>query len=173
MVTMSRGAWIALIGLILIIAGVVLGVLSVLPLITGIDTTPDLLTPGEYLNRTITLERGEALTYFVQIQDYTQGDQVTISVRLPSGLEVNETVVTTQQYTNVHVANVTGSHAVVIQNTGSGSVTVLHFATTVGATTGILLLAALAAGFVGFLVLIVGIVLWVVDRRKPAPQRPM
>lgn len=163
---MSRGAWIILIGAILIIAGIVLFAASVFGLISGLNLTTNTIAPGESFTRPISLEAGDVLTYVVAIENYTAGDQVTVSLRLPTGAEVNTTVVTSQSYTNAEVASSAGDHTLVIRNTGSQSVIVTHFAGQVNISSALLALAGMALGALGFILLIVGIIIWVLDRRK-------
>ncbi len=167
---MSRGAWIILIGGILLIVGIGLFAASVFGLVSGFDFETTTLGPGDYENKTVSLQASEVLTYVVSIADYTQGDQVTVFVKSPTGAEENRTVVTSQDYTNAHIASEAGDYMVVIQNTGSDSVSILHFAGRVDISVALLVLVAMGLGAVGFIILIVGIIIWAIDRRKtPTP----
>lgn len=163
---MSRGSWIILIGVILLIVGAGLFIASVFGLASGLVPTTTTIAPGDYVNKTVSLESGGVLTYVVTIVDYTSGDQVTVSMRLPGGAEVNTTLVTSQSYANAEVAGAAGAHTLVIHNTGSESVAVSYAAGQVAISSALLVLAGMGLAALGFILLIVGIIIWVLDRRK-------
>ncbi len=163
---MSRGSWIILIGVILIVIGGGLFAASVFGLASGLVPRTTTIASGDYFNASVSLRGGEVLTYIVAIVNYSSGDEVTVSVRLPSGTEVNTTEVTSQSYANAEIATTAGDHTLVIHNTSSQSVTVSYAAGQVAISSALLVLAGMALAALGFILLIVGIIIWALDRRK-------
>lgn len=162
-----------MIGGLLFFLGVGLAVpLGLVPLLGGLSPSPATLAPGEYLNTTVILERGGVLTYFVAVQDYSQGDELTVFLQLPAGDPNNLTMVSSgDPYVATYEAEAGGPHAVVIQNTGTQEVTVLHAAAEVDLAAGLWLALGGLLAIVGIVVAVVGLILWIVDRgrRRRAP----
>ncbi len=171
---MSRGGWTMLIGGVILLVGIGLFAFGFAGLFTGFTPEVTTLVPGAYLNRTVDAQTpGSILTYFVEIQDFTDGDEVVVFVQLPSGGEAQRATVNTEgSFPLIYVATEAGTHTVVIQNTASRSLDVRSAATEIDVTSATLASIGTILGFVGFVVFIIGLILWIVDRGRARKQRP-
>ncbi len=175
---MSRGGLIMIIGGIVLLLGI--GLLSFvtasfLASFAPITTTLD---PGAFLNRTVDVQLPQStLTYLVEIQNHTAGDEMTVFVRTPSGSEVQQAVInTTSPHGATYTTTETGVYTVVIRNTGSQDLTVIHRANAIDVTAASLIAIGTFLGISGFVVFIIGLVLWIInrgrERRRPTEVPP-
>ncbi len=163
---MTRGAWLILIGGILLAVGIAITISLISGLLGGFIPAFRTIQPGSYFNSTVELQSGEPLTYAVSIQNHTQGDEVTVSLLLPDDTERDVRTVTTTELSDTYIAKGAGNHTVVVQNTGNTEVTVLVIASGVDITAATWLGIGVILGFLGFIILIVGVVLFFLDRRR-------
>lgn len=163
---MSRGAWVFLIGLLLLIVGVALFAVFAYGLVSTIEFQEVPLAPGEYLNDTKAMNVGQFYSYFVFIVNYETGDELTVTLRYPTGNNTTPVVIESAQFGNSVPVETDGIHTLIIQNTGETSVTVSYFAGELDLSSGIWLLLGVGLGIIGFVVLIVGLILWVVGRSR-------
>lgn len=168
---MSKGLWVLVAGVVLLVAGGALFLTFTFGLIGDFVPSYEEVQPGAYANITVELSEGEILTYFVDIDNDTSGDEVTVFLLLPDNTERGRTTVTDGELTQTHQATAAGVHIVVIQNTGPEEVVIIAFAAPVDLLAGVWVLAAIVSGLVGFVLLIIGIVLLVTQRRS-AGQGP-
>ncbi len=166
---MSRGAWVLLIGIVLLVGGIVLAAFSILGFMGGFVPSVDTLGPGQYLNSTVELEVGDVLTYVVSIEGYSEGDQLEVFLLLPGGDQTGLAVVTSADLTRTYETTRAGDHVVVIRNTGTEEVSVLHFASSIAVSVAVWISIGGLLAIVGFIVVIVGIVFLVIDRKKTRP----
>lgn len=164
---MSKGPWILVAGVILLVAGGALFLTFTFGIVGGFVPSFEEVPPGAYANTTVTLREGDSLTYFVSIENYTAGDELTVFLGLPDGTEEGRTTVLAEELTRTHQATATGEYTLVIQNAGTETVVVLSFAAPVDPLAGLWILVAMVSGLVGFVLLILGIVLTVTQRRSP------
>ncbi|MFQ6013570.1 MAG: hypothetical protein ACE5LS_08010 [Thermoplasmata archaeon] len=174
---MSRGGWVLLIGGVLLLVGIGLFAFGSASFLSAFAPDFATLAPGEFQNRTVNVEApGSVLTYMVGIQDFTAGDQVTVFILTPSGGEERRaTVNSTGPLTDTYLTAEAGLHTLVIQNTAPQSVDIFFAANEIDLTAAGLVFAGTLLGVAGFIVLIVGLVLWLVDRgkrRRPTTGMP-
>ena len=171
---MSRGGWIVLIGGIMFLIGIGLFAFGSASFLADLSTASSTLSPGAFQNLTVEVsEVGTLLTYSVSLPDFSPGDEVTVLLRLPSGQETQRTTLESSgPLAATYVATGTGTYTVVIQNTATQSVEISHTATSIGLAAQGLLSAGFLVGIVGFIALIIGLILWLVDRRRARKQQP-
>ncbi|MFQ5907611.1 MAG: hypothetical protein ACE5JE_02100 [Thermoplasmata archaeon] len=165
-----------IIGGVVLLVGIGLFAFGFASLISGFTPQPTTLSAGAYLNRTTDAQAvGSVITYLVEIQGFSAGDEVTVFVQLPAGGEAQRTTLnTTGALTQFYITTEAGAHAIVIQNTGSLSVDISSAAAAIDGTALTLVSIGTYAGIAGFIVLIVGLILWNVDRRRrPRPTMEM
>ncbi|MFQ5552294.1 MAG: hypothetical protein ACE5EW_00980 [Thermoplasmata archaeon] len=169
---MSRGGWIMIIGGVILLVGIGLFAFGTASLLPNLESTT--LSPSEFLNQTVDVrEAGSALVYLVQIEQFASGDELTVFIRTPSVEEVGRTTVSSADLffpSPPYVTTEPGPHMIVIQNTAGQSVSLLSGAIEISFTTLALISAGFILGFAGGIVLIVGIVLWALDRRRQRRQ---
>lgn len=163
---MSRGAWVLIIGVLLLVAAGGFFAYTILGFVEIFVPQRQTLDSGEFFTKTVVLQEGGILTYQVIIQNYTAGDELAVLILDPGEVEVDNATVTGTEVTRTVIAESSGAYSVVIQNSGASSVTFLYFAGQVDVSAAFVLLGAFILGIVGFIVIIVGIVLLVVDRKK-------
>jgi hypothetical protein len=168
---MSRGGWIMLIGGVALLVGIGLFAFGFAGLFAPDTTT---LSPGAFQNRTVDVQSTQsALTYMIRIQDFTADDELTVFIRTPSGVGVQRSTITSPSaLTAVYIATETGVHTVVMENTGAQSVTFIHAANEVDFTVSSPLAIGTFLGFAGFVIFIIGLILWIVDRVRARRQQP-
>ncbi|MFQ5918954.1 MAG: hypothetical protein ACE5I4_02765 [Thermoplasmata archaeon] len=176
---MSRGGWVMIIGGIILLVGIGLFAFGSASFLASFAPGTTTLPTGTFLNRTVDVQLPQsALTYFVQIQGFTAGDEVTIFVRTPSGAEVQQAVISSgNPLTATYITTETGVHTVVMQNTGSQSITFIQAANEIDFTAASLVALGTFLGIGGFIVFIIGLILWIVDRgrkrRRPTAMPPV
>lgn len=165
-----------IIGGVVLLVGIGLFVFATASLVPPFEFAP--LAPGAFQNRTVDVQQaGSVVTYLVQITEFAPGDELTVFIQTPSGGEVRRTTVNTAAILSPlpYMTIEPGPHRVVIQNTGTQSVTILWAAGVVGLTTLVLLFVLFLFVIGGFIVLIIGLILWIVDRgrrRREAMETP-
>ncbi|MFQ6013698.1 MAG: hypothetical protein ACE5LS_08705 [Thermoplasmata archaeon] len=175
---MSRGGWIMIIGGVILLVGIGLFAFGFASFFADFNPASTNLAPGDHLNRTFeALALGSSLTYLVEIQDFAAGDEVTVFVQLPSGGEAQRTTVNTSStLTQLYSVTESGTHTLVIQNTASQSVDILSAVNKFELGSATLLTIGFFLGIAGFIVLIVGLILWAIDRgrrrRQPVGMPP-
>ncbi|MEE9592745.1 MAG: hypothetical protein V3W28_04100 [Thermoplasmata archaeon] len=172
---MSRGGWLMLIGGVVLLVGIALFAFGSASFLASLDPTFTTLSPGAFQNLTLEVsESGSLLTYVVGIQDFTEGDEVTAILLLPSGQEAQRaTLDTGGPLTANFVARDTGTYTVVIQNTATLTVEVFHTASAINVTEQNLLTAGILTGVVGFITLIGGLIVWIMQRGRQRRQQTL
>lgn len=156
-----------LIGGLLIIAGIITTVALAVGFLGGFVPTASQLAPGGYLNETLELRAGQGYNYIVSIQDFALTDRLSVVLLSPSGVEVNRTLVASSAPLVVtEIANEDGTYMLSVQNIGPREVTVLHGFSRIDVSQAVMVGIGVMIGFIGLILLIVGLVLWVLDRRK-------
>ncbi|MEE9197029.1 MAG: hypothetical protein V3U45_02700, partial [bacterium] len=170
---MSRGGWVMLIAGVALLVGIGLFAFGVAGLFAGFTPETTTLAPGAYLNRTVDVQTpGSILTYLVEIRDFAEGDEVIVFVQLPSGGEAQRaTVNTAGSFPLLYVVTEAGTHTVVLQNTASRSLDIRSAATEIDVTSATLASIGTILGFAGFVLFIIGLLLWIVDRGRARRQR--
>ncbi|MEE9164023.1 MAG: hypothetical protein V3U17_04455 [Thermoplasmata archaeon] len=169
---MSRGGWIMIIAGILLLVGIALFAFGTAGFLAGFSPTSNSITVNGYENRTVQAEVGVVLGYLVAIENFAAGDEVSVFIQPPGGGAVNSaTVNSASPLSAQYVATDTGAHVLVIQNTGSRTVTVLSAMNTLDPASTLLGGAGFLLGIVGFILFIVGLILWIIDRGR-ARRRP-
>ncbi len=163
---MSKGPWLLVAGVILLATGGGLFAGFAFGLIGGFVPTIQEVSRGAYANTTVALREGETLTYFVGIDNYSAGDEVTVFLRLPEGATQGRTTVRGEELAQTYRATVAGEHLVVVQNTGPEAVVVLTFAAPLDPLAGVWVLSAFLSAVVGFVALVVGIIFTAAERRS-------
>ena len=174
---MSRGGWIMIIGGVLLLVGIGLLAFGTASFIAGFSPTSTSITVGEHENRTVQAQTGAILGYLVAIENFAAGDEVSVFIQLPVGGSVNSATVNSgNPLTAQHLATEAGVYTLVIQNTGNRTVTVLSAIDAFDVNSSLLAGAGLLLGFVGFIVFIIGLVLWIINRgrmrRRPTEMPP-
>ncbi len=171
---MSRGSWIMLIGGVVLLVGIGLFALGTASFLSSFAPGTTTLSPGAFQNLTVDVQLTQsALTYRIEIQDFTAGDELTVFIRTPSGTEVQlATTNSAFPLTETYITTEAGVHTVVIENAGAQSVTFDHAAAEIDFTVASLIAIGALLGFAGFVVFIIGLILWIVDRGRARRQRP-
>ena len=174
---MSRGGWIMIIGGIVLLVGIGLLAFGTASFLAGFAPTSTSLLVGEYENRTVVAQTGAVLGYLVAIENFAGGDEVSVFIQLPEVGSVNSaTVNSATPLSAQYLATEAGVYTLVIQNTGNRTVTVLSAIDALDVNSGLLAGAGLLLGFGGFIVFIIGLVLWIIDRgrkrRRPTEMPP-
>jgi hypothetical protein len=165
---MSRGGWIMIIGGVVLLVGLGLFAFGSASFLASFAPDSTTLSAGAFLNRTVDVELPQsALTYLLQIENFASGDEVTVFVQTPSGAEIQQAVINSgNPLTATYITTETGVHTVVMENTGSQSVTVLHAVSEIDFTAASMVAIGTFLGIGGFIVFIIGLVLWIVDRGR-------
>lgn len=162
-----------LVGGVLLIVGIGLfgfGAASFVSIFAQTSSTPP-LPPDGFFNQTVDLQVGSVVLYTTGIENFATGDQLTVFIATPSGGQLQRSNVSSSTpVPNTYVANEAGVHALVLQNTGTRTVTALFNLQEVDPNLAILFSIGFFAGGAGLIVFIVGLVLWIVDRGKARPQ---
>ncbi len=171
---MSRGGWIMLIGGISLLVGIGLFAFGTASFLSSFAPDTTTLSPGAFQNRTVDVQLTEsALMYLIGIQDFTAGDELTVFIRTPSGAEVQRaTIDSASALTATYIPTEAGVHTVVMENTGAQSVTFTHAASEIDFTAASPIAIGTFLGFAGFVVFIIGLILWIVDRGRTRRQQP-
>lgn len=171
---MSRGAWIMLIGGVSLLVGIALFAFGFAGIFPNLVPTTTSLTPGEFLNRTTSVQAGSFVNYVVGISSFAVGDNLTVVVQpLPPGGSQEPATVNTADPAIVTIfAPEARNYTLVIQNTGGRTVDVFVTITELTATSVGLITAGVLVGIGGLVVLIVGFILWYLDRRRGPQTMP-
>lgn len=174
---MSRGGWIMIIGGVVLLVGIGLLAFGTASFLSQFAPDRVALATDAYQNHTVdVVEIGSALTYVVGIEDFTLGDELTVFIQTPSGGEAQRATVTTGTLTTSFVTSELGLHTLVIQNTGLRTVTIIHAVSVIDILAASLVATGIFLGIGGFIVFIVGLVLWIVargrQRRQPMEMPP-
>ncbi|MCJ2531344.1 MAG: hypothetical protein LN413_03360 [Candidatus Thermoplasmatota archaeon] len=171
---MSRGGWIMIIGGIVLLVGIGLFAFGTASFLSSFAPDTTTLSPGAFQNLTVDVQSTQsALMYLIGIQDFAAGDELTVFIRTPSGAEVQRAAMNSASpLTATYITTETGVHTVVVENTGAQSVTVIHAANEIDFMAASLITIGTFLGFGGFVVFIIGLILWIMDRGRARRQRP-
>lgn len=162
-----------LIGGIALLVGVGLFAFGTAGLLATFSPRTTSLPPGEFFNESVSAQPGSVLTYLVGIDNFAAGDQLAVAIQPPTGGSQQQATVNTS---DPLIANFTvsqsGTHSLVIQNTGPRTVSVLYAIAPLDLNALLLAGAGVFLGFAGLIVFIVGLVIWIVGRRRRPPVTP-